>query len=132
MKSLHDPQAIGLFATYLGLGLVFLFAFLRVYIYSTPYDEHDEIEGGNMAPAVALSGAMVGFTIPLAAASYVGGGLVGFAEWALVSCLVQLLFSRLMFIWLPARVHATNTAGALVYAAGSLCVGIINAFAIIP
>lgn len=129
---LHDPAALGLFSAYVGLSLGFLYVFNFAYMWLTPYDEREDIAANKMPAAISLAGAMIGFTVPLVTASYVSQGLLGFVEWAVICGAVQLLFSRLMFIWLPADIHPTNESGAVVYAGGCLAVGLINAFAIIP
>ena len=63
--SLAGLVGLKLFALYLGLSLAMLAVFVRLYISITPYHEPTEIASGKLAPAIALSGAMLGFTFPL-------------------------------------------------------------------
>ena len=75
MKTL---EGFALFAGYLALSLTMLAAFTWLYIRVTPYDDLTEIAAGKMAPAIALSGAMLGFTFPLLVASYLQTDIAGF------------------------------------------------------
>ena len=106
--------------------------FTSLYIWITPYDEGQDIRAGRLAPAVALAGAMLGFTFPLLIASYVRSGFVDFLAWAAVSCLVQLLVFRVLHALLPRVIETNNVAGATCFAAASICAGLINAASFIP
>jgi len=132
MRVLHDLQAFGLFALYLAMGLAVLLIFTRAYIWITPYNEVEDIRRGNMAPAVALVGAMLGFTAPLLVASLYGAGWLDYLQWALIACIVQLVCFKLLYWLLPKQIEGGNCAAALVYAGAAVCVGLINAFSIIP
>ena len=68
----------GNFILYLGLGSVILYVFSQIYIRVTPYNEIVEIKAGKKAPAIALVGAMAGFTLPLLVMSFVGVDLVDY------------------------------------------------------
>jgi putative membrane protein len=132
MRVLNDLQAFGLFALYVAMGLAVLLIFTRAYIWITPYNEVEDIRRGNMAPAVALVGAMLGFTAPLLVASLYGAGWLDYLQWALIACLVQLACFKLLYWLLPKQIEVGNSAAALVYAGAAVCVGLINAFSIIP
>ncbi len=132
MRALRDLEAFGFFALYVGLGLGMLLVFTRAYIWMTPYNEAEDIRKGNIAPAVALVGAMLGFTAPLLAASLYGAGWLDYLQWALIACLVQLACFKVLYWLLPKEIESANGAAALVYAGAAVCVGLINAFSIIP
>jgi putative membrane protein len=121
-----------LFAVYLVGGLVLLGLFTGLYIWITPYDEKEDIRGGKMAPAIALAGAMLGFTFPLLIASYARSGFLDFLAWGFVSCLVQLLVFRVLHILLPRAIETNNVAGATCFAASAICAGLINAASFLP
>lgn len=129
VESLHG---IFWFLLYLALSLALLAAFTRLYVNTTPYDEAADISAGKMAPAIALAGAMLGFTFPLLVASYTHASLTGFVGWSLISCIVQLLVSAAMHRMLPRAVETNNAAGATCYAAASICAGLMNAASFIP
>lgn len=129
MKTL---EGFALFAGYLALSLTMLAAFTWLYIRVTPYDDLTEIAAGKMAPAIALSGAMLGFTFPLLVASYLQTDIAGFVAWSLISCAVQLGVFWCLHRYLPPRIETNNTAGATCYAAAAVCAGLLNAASFIP
>lgn len=125
-------EGLKLFALYLGLSLVMLALFVRLYIWSTPYHEPTEIAKGKMAPAIALAGAMIGFTIPLLVASYTRSSVIGFIAWGTLACFVQLILFRVMYWLMPKSIEANNVASATCFASGSVCVGLMNAASFLP
>lgn len=129
MKLLEN---VWLFAIYTASGLALLAIFTRLYIWVTPYDEAKDISDGKLAPAIALAGAMLGFTFPLLVASYVQTHMLGFVAWGLLSCLVQLLVFWTLHWLLPRVIETNNVAGATCFASASVCAGLINAASFIP
>ena len=121
-----------LFVLYLCLSLILLTGFTWAYIKITPYDEAVDISAGKMAPAIALAGAMLGFTFPLLVASYTHSELYWFVAWALVASVVQLGVFWLMHALLPRVIETNNMAGATCFAVASVCAGLINAASFIP
>lgn len=132
MRVFNDLQAFGAFALYLALGMTMLAAFLRAYLWITPYDEVNDISEKKIAPAVALVGAMLGFCAPLVVASLFGAGWADYLKWAVVACCVQLACFKALYWLLPKQIEDDNISAALVYAGGAVCVGLINAFSSIP
>lgn len=125
-------ESLKLFFLYLGLSIVMLALFVRLYIWSTPYHEPTEIAKGKLAPAIALAGAMLGFTIPLLVASYTRSSVVGFLAWGALACFVQLILFQVMYWLMPKSIEANNVASATCYASASVCVGLINAASFLP
>ena len=78
------------FLAYLGVSLVLLGLFVAIYIRITPYREIALIREGNMAASFSLSGAMLGFIVPLAAAVEHSVSLVDMAIWGVIAMAVQL------------------------------------------
>lgn len=120
------------FALYLCLSLIMLGIFLRLYIWTTPYHEPTEIAQGKLAPAIALAGALLGFTFPLLVASYTRSSVVGFIAWAALACFVQLLLFRVLYWLMPKSIEANNVASATCFASASVCVGLVNAASFLP
>jgi putative membrane protein len=120
------------FVLYLSFGVALLSLFTRLYLIVTPYHEETEIAEGKMAPAIALCGAMLGFTFPLLVASYSHQDFIGFLLWSVIACIVQLAAFWVLYTLLPRYIEANNTAGASCFAAASICVGLINAASFIP
>lgn len=121
-----------LFAVYLVSSLAMLMLFTRLYVWITPYNEAEDIKAGKVAPAIALAGAMLGFTFPLLMASYVHSGFPEFLAWSAISCGVQLLVFKVLYALLPRVIETNNAAGALCFAAASICAGLINAASFLP
>jgi putative membrane protein len=121
-----------LFALYLGLSMLMLGVFVRLYVSLTPYHEPTEIAKGKMAPAIALAGAMLGFTFPLLVASYTRSSVIGFLAWGALACFIQLLLFRVLYWLMPRSIEANNTASATCFAAASVCVGLMNAASFLP
>src|ERR1700730_18394395 len=132
MSSLFDFQGLILFALYFAAGLAMLAVFTRLYIWVTPYDEAGEISKANLAPAIALAGAMLGFTFPLLVASYTHNNIWGFFAWGAVACAAQLIVFWVLHWLLPKVIETNNAAGSTCFAAASVCVGLINAASFIP
>lgn len=135
MAHIMDPHGVGMFLLYFATMFAMLWVFSFAYQWVTPYDEDVAIFNGELPPAIAFSGALLGFTMPLVTSSlYNGGGtaraLVAFIAWAALAGFVQIVVFKLLFwFW---RNKLDNTAKALVFAAASVCVGIVNAAAMIP
>ena len=121
-----------LFISYTTASLVLLAVFTRLYIWVTPYDEMADISNGRVAPAIALGGAMLGFTFPLLVASYLHSDMLEFLAWGFLACLVQLGVFWLLHGLLPRVIETNNAAGAICFAAASVCAGLINAASFIP
>jgi putative membrane protein len=125
-------SGIGGFLVYFGFSLALLVAFTMLYVRVTPYDEARDISNGKLAPAVALAGAMLGFTFPLLMASYTHSDLRGFLAWSVISCLTQLGVFWVLYRVLPNVIEANNVAGASCFATASVCAGLMNAASFIP
>jgi putative membrane protein len=120
------------FAGYLGAGLAVLAGFTALYLRVTPYDEAREISDGHLAPAIALAGAMIGFTFPILVASYLHTEFWQYLGWSLIACVVQLLVFWTLHWLLPRVIETNNAAGATCFAAASICAGLINAASFMP
>lgn len=110
---------------------LFTLAFKLIYQWVTPYHERTLIREGNMAAALTLGGALVGYVLPLASALSHTVSLMEFAAWALLAGVVQILVfvvvSRVAMRDLKARIEAGEMAAALYLASISICAGLINA-----
>lgn len=120
------------FLLYFCSGVVLLAVFTRIYVWFTPYSEFVEIRAGKKAPAIALGGAMIGYTIPIVAASHAGVDFSEFMLWAVISGIVQLVCFKVLYGLLPRQIEADNQAVATFFAAASVSIGLINAFSLIP
>jgi putative membrane protein len=109
----------------------FTIGFKVLYQWITPYHEHTLIREGNMAAAVTLGGALMGYVLPLASALSNTVSLPEFAAWALlaggIQILVFLVVSRLALKDLKTRIEAGEMAPAIYMASISICAGLLNA-----
>lgn len=121
----------GHFVLAFGLACLLLAVFKRLYQISTPYDEARLIAEGNVAAAVALGGAIIGFALPLASALMETADPVEFVAWAILAGVVQVLASlvvrRVVVRDMVARIEAGNVASGVYLAATSIGVGLLNA-----
>lgn len=124
--------SVWLFGIYFISGIGMLAAFTCLYTFVTPYDEKQQISEMKKAPAIALAGAMLGFTIPIATMSFHGARFMDYFIWSCVAGCVQLACFKVMYRLLPKQIEADNCAAAIFYAGAAICVGIINAFSLIP
>lgn len=77
------------FASYFVAGAALTCLFSFVYAMITPYRELELIRNGNMAAAYSMSGAILGFVIPLASAIIHSVNLEDMLLWSLVAFIVQ-------------------------------------------
>lgn len=89
------------FIIYLASTLALLTVFLFIYARITPYREFQLIREGNIAAAISLSGAMIGFTIPLAKAIAQSGSLLDMLMWGGIALLIQLLAYAMVRLLIP-------------------------------
>jgi len=128
------PYLTGLpaFAAWLGVSLLLLIVFIGLYVTVTPPREVQLIREGNVSAAVCLSGAMLGFVLPLASAMVHGANLIDFLVWGLIAALVQMLAYvaiRLIFRRMPEDIVEDRLAIAVITAGVSVSVGVLNAAA---
>ena len=118
------------FAAYFAVALLLFGAFLVVYLWMTPYPEIKLIREGNSAASASLSGAVVGFALPLASAVENSASLIDMLIWALIALLVQLLayfVVHRLLPHLPRDVADGKVASGVFLAAIAICFGLLNA-----
>lgn len=128
-------QSVPAFLLYFTSSLALLAIFLTVYCLVLPGDEWGQIREGNTAAALSLAGATLGFTLPLAAAIVHAGSLADMMLWAAVALLVQLGAFAAMHLLrrdVAAAIARGDMAEAIVLAAGSVVLGLLNAACMTP
>jgi putative membrane protein len=121
------------FLIYFSLALALLVAFTLVYTTVTPYKELKLIRDGNTAAAISLSGAVIGFALPVAATVENAVNIVDMVIFAVVATVVQLVvfvIARMVLPGLTGSIEEGNTAKATFLAAISISVGLLNAAAL--
>ena len=118
------------FLLYFGLSIVFVAVFLAIYTLVTPYSEIKLIREGNAAAAASLSGALLGFILPLASAVIHSVNPWDMMLWAAIALVVQLLVFLAMRLFLPdltRQITDGKVASGVFLGAVSLAAGILNA-----
>ena len=126
----HFLATLPNFLAYLGAAAVLLAAFVAIYLFVTPYDEIKLIRENNLAAAVSLSGAVLGFAMPIANVIAHSDTLHDLAVWGAIAGLVQLAawgVARVALPTLKEDIAANRVAPAVFVAALSLTVGLVNA-----
>jgi putative membrane protein len=117
------------FIIYLAVALALLAVFVSIYIRLTPHREITLIREGNVAAAISLSGAMIGFTIPLAKAIAQSANLPDMLTWAGIALVVQLLAYVVARLLVPGISHAISegkVAQGVFLGVLSLATGVLN------
>lgn len=126
----HLMTTLPAFLAYFAVAMVLLALFLLVYLNVTPYHEMALIRAGNSAAAVSLSGALLGFAMPVANVIAHSDTLIDLASWGAIAGIIQILaylVARFTFPQLNQDVPSGKLAPAIFLAAISLGVGVINA-----
>jgi putative membrane protein len=126
----HFLATLPNFLAYLGAAIVLLVAFMAIYLRVTPYDEIALIRKNNVAAAISLSGALLGFAMPIANVIAHSDTLLDLAVWGVIAGIVQLLAWMLARVALPRlkeAIEAGLVAPATFVAALSVTVGLLNA-----
>ena len=121
------------FFLYFLMSLALVAAFLAIYTWVTPYRELELIRQGNLAASVSLSGALLGFVVPLASAIAHAVAWWDMLLWGGVALVVQLasyFAIRAIVPTLPEDIPAGRVAQGLLLGASSLAIGILNAASI--
>ncbi len=117
------------FILYFVSTLAMLAMFIAIYVRITPYRELALIRQGNLAAALSLSGAMLGFVIPLAHSVAQSANLADMALWGLIALVVQLLVYFVVTRVMPgiaSDIPAGKTGPGVFLGAVSLATGILN------
>ena len=118
------------FLAYFAVAIVLITVFLLIYVNITPYDEIGLIREGNMAAAVSLSGALLGFAMPVANVIAHSDSLIDLAAWGTVAGVIQIatyLVARFALPRLAEDIPAEKVAPATFLAVLSMTVGLTNA-----
>jgi putative membrane protein len=132
MFDLHGfgASALAFLVAFVAAGL-FTFAFKLIYQWVTPYNEAKLIREGNVAAALALGGALVGYVLPLASALSNTVSLIEFCAWAALSGVIQIaaftLVRTVAMKDVEARIEKGEIAAGVYLLSISLAVGVLNA-----
>jgi putative membrane protein len=123
-------SALAFVVAFVAAGL-FTVIFKLVYQWVTPYDEGKLIREGNVAAALALGGALVGYVLPLASALSNTVSLLEFCAWAALAGVLQIgaftIVRLLVMKDVSARIERGDIAAGVYLLSISLAVGMLNA-----
>ncbi|MEO4013349.1 MULTISPECIES: DUF350 domain-containing protein [Pseudomonas] len=132
--SLNKAAVLG-FVSYI-LGAAVLFALFQfIYTRITPHKEFELIRSGNVAAAIALGGAIIGFAIPASNVIAYSISILDFVVWAVIAALVQLLaflVTSLVLKGTSERIKKGEIAAGIYVAAVAISVGMLNAACMTP
>jgi putative membrane protein len=114
-----------------GLFSLFQMAYTRL----TPHKEFAQIREGNVAAAVALGGALIGFALPASNVITYSISVLDVVIWAVIAAVVQLLaFTATSMVLkdLSARITRGELAPAIYAASVSISVGFLNSACMTP
>ncbi len=117
---------------YFGIAIVATGVFVAIYVTVTPHREFTLIKQGNIAAAISLGGALLGYTIPLARAVSQSESVRDMMLWSGVALVAQLLaygVTRLILPRLSSDVDDGKIASGVFLAVVASCVGLLNAAA---
>nr|WP_281459795.1 DUF350 domain-containing protein [Pseudomonas sp. P13] len=132
--SLNKAAVLG-FVLYI-LGAAVLFALYQfIYTRITPHKEFELIRSGNVAAAIALGGAIIGFAIPASNVIAYSVSILDFVVWAVIAAFVQLLaflVTSLVLKGASERIKKGEIAAGIYIAAVAISVGMLNAACMTP
>jgi putative membrane protein len=121
------------YALHLVAAGLMLFVFFLIYSWATPFDEMALIRQGNVAAALTLGGALIGFSMTVASGLIHTDNLRSFVAWSAAAAVIQLLtyvlVSRLLHMS-KQHIEGNNVAFGLLLAAISISVGAVSAGAL--
>ena len=119
-----------LYLKYFGAALVMLVVFAFAYLKITPARELELIKNGNLACALSLSGAMIGFCITLVSSMLHSVDMLSFMIWGLAAAVIQILvyFAATHLIKdANQELLNNNVAVGVLFFGLSVSIGILNA-----
>lgn len=132
--SLNKAAVLG-FVLYILGAAVLLALFQFIYTRITPHREFELIRSGNVAAAIALGGAIIGFAIPASNVIAYSISILDFVVWAVIAAFVQLLgflMTSLVLKGTSERIKKGEIAAGIYVAAVAISVGMLNAACMTP
>jgi putative membrane protein len=118
------------FLLYFFLSLALLVLFIAAYLAMTPYRELALIRDGNVAAAISLAGAVIGFVLPLGRAVTQSVSPLDLLAWGVVALVVQIavffIVGKLVPRF-PEAIRNGRVSDATFLAALAVGVGVLNA-----
>ena len=118
------------FLIFFVVAAVLTILFVAIYTRVTRHNELALIKKNSRAAAIAFSGSLIGFALPLASTMINSVTVVEMALWGLVALIVQVLVYLLIRLPMPRvseRIEADEVAAGIWLGSCSMVAGILNA-----
>ncbi len=118
------------FLAFFVVSLVLMIVFVAVYTNVTRHSEIKLIKENSVAAAIAFSGSMIGFALPLASAMISSNTILEMIIWGVVALIVQIVVYLLVRLPMPRvseRIEQNEIAAGIWLGGSSLAAGILNA-----
>ena len=118
------------FLAFFVVSLVLMILFIAVYTNVTRHSEIKLIKENSVAAAIAFSGSIIGFALPLASAMISSRTILEMIIWGVVALIVQIVVYFLVRLPMPRvseRIENNEIAAGIWLGASSLTAGILNA-----
>ena len=118
------------FLLFFVVAAVLTVVFVLVYTRITRHNEIALIKEGSTSAALAFSGSLIGFALPLASTMIGSSTVLELVLWGLVALVVQILVYFLIRLPMPrisARIESDEVAAGIWLGACSIVAGILNA-----
>lgn len=128
--TMNSLEGLPGFLAYFGSAVILMVLFGWVYIQVTPYREITLIRDGNVAAAIAFSGAVLGYAMPVASVIAHSVSLLDMVVWSVVALLVQIavyVAARIIMPGIVSDIPNNRPAPAVLLAVMSIIAGLLNA-----
>jgi len=118
------------FFKYFFIAAVLIGGYIIIYIIITPHAEIKLIRENNSSAAVAFSGSLMGFSLPIAIIIAHSSTLISCLVWGIIALLTQIFvffIARLLIPEMPKKIEKGELASGIWLGMASLIGGIINA-----
>lgn len=127
---MHFLESLLAFCSYFFIGVAMVLCFLFIYTRITSHDEWRLIKDSNVSAALAFSGTLLGYIIPLSSAAINSVSIPDYLLWGVVALVVQLLVYGGVRLYMPKlseKIINGNIAAGLFMGSAALAGGIFNA-----
>ena len=121
---------LSFFILFIVVAAVLLLFFVFVYTRVTRHNEIALIKKNSTAAAIAFSGSLIGFALPLASTMINSVNVIELVLWGVIALIVQVLVYLLIRLPMPRiseRIEADEVAAGIWLGACSVVAGILNA-----
>ena len=121
---------LGDFFTFFIVAVLLTLIFTMIYWQVTSHNEFKLIKEKSIAAAIAFSGALIGFALPLVSVMLNSANVIEMAQWAVVAMVIQIFVYLLVRMPMPKiseRIENNEIAAGIWLGAASLVGGMLNA-----